>query len=95
MVHAVTETVGTAASKAKAPIMAGGAAAAGAARWLGARCPRAQAAQDGPRRPDRPRGLDLKPVVKEVQKAGMQIGRLTDEMAQARKHAKKVGDALS
>jgi hypothetical protein len=41
------------------------------------------------------KGFDLKPVAKEVQRAGKQIGRLTDEMAQARKQAKKVGDALS
>ena len=41
------------------------------------------------------KGLDLKPVAKEVQKAGKQIGKLTNEMAAARKQAKKVGDALS
>ena len=34
-------------------------------------------------------------MAKEVGKASKQIGRLSDELAQARKQAKKVGDALS
>jgi hypothetical protein len=54
----------------------------------------------GPRRtvlgiPISRKGLSLQPVAKEVQKAGQQLGRLTDELAQARKQAKKVGNALS
>jgi hypothetical protein len=54
----------------------------------------------GPRRtvlgiPVSRKGLSLQPVAKEVQKAGQQLGRLTDELAQARKQAKKVGNALS
>jgi hypothetical protein len=41
------------------------------------------------------KGLDLRPVAKEVREAGRQLGRLGDEVARARKQAKKVGDALS
>jgi len=91
----VTDTIGTAAHKATTPIIAGGAAAAGliGGMVLGKRVL-------GPRRtvfgiPVSRKGLSLQPVAKEVQKAGQQIGRLTDELAQARKQAKKVGSALS
>jgi 1-aminocyclopropane-1-carboxylate deaminase/D-cysteine desulfhydrase-like pyridoxal-dependent ACC family enzyme len=94
-VSAVTETIGSAARKATTPILAGGAAAVGLVGGivLGKRVL-------GPRRtvlgiPVSRKGLSLQPVAKEVQKAGQQIGRLTDELAQARKQAKKVGDALS
>jgi hypothetical protein len=94
-VSAVTETIGSAAQKASTPIVAGGAAAVGVLGGivLGKRVL-------GPRRsvlgiPVPRGGLSLKPVAKEVGKAGKQIGRLTDELAQARKQAKKVGDALS
>jgi hypothetical protein len=93
-VSAVTDTIGSAARKASTPILAGGAAAAGlvGGMVLGKRVL-------GPRRtvlgiPVR-KGLGLQPMAKEVSKAGKQIGRLTDELAQARKQAKKVGDALS
>ena len=92
---AVTDTIGSAARKAGTPILAGGAAAAGlvGGMVLGKRVL-------GPRRtmlgiPVSRKGLSLQPVAKEVGKAGKQIGRLTDELAQARKQAKKVGDALS
>jgi 1-aminocyclopropane-1-carboxylate deaminase/D-cysteine desulfhydrase-like pyridoxal-dependent ACC family enzyme len=95
VVHNVTETVGSAASKAKAPLVAGGAAAAGllGGLVLGSRVltPRKKVLGI----PIPRKGLDFKPVAKEVHKAGKQLGRLTDEMAQARKQAKKVGDALS
>jgi 1-aminocyclopropane-1-carboxylate deaminase/D-cysteine desulfhydrase-like pyridoxal-dependent ACC family enzyme len=91
----VTDTIGSAAQKATTPIIAGGAAAAGliGGMVLGKRVL-------GPRRtvlgiPVSRKGLSLQPVAKEVQKAGQQLGRLTDELAQARKQAKKVGDALS
>jgi 1-aminocyclopropane-1-carboxylate deaminase/D-cysteine desulfhydrase-like pyridoxal-dependent ACC family enzyme len=91
----VTDTIGSAAQKASTPIIAGGAAAAGliGGMVLGRRVL-------GPRRtvlgiPVSRKGLSLQPVVKEVQKAGLQLGRLTDELAQARKQAKKVGNALS
>jgi 1-aminocyclopropane-1-carboxylate deaminase/D-cysteine desulfhydrase-like pyridoxal-dependent ACC family enzyme len=94
-VHGVTETVGSVASKAKAPIVAGGAAAAGllGGLVLGSRLlsPRKKVLGI----PISRKGFDLKPVAKEVNKAGKQLGRLTDEMSQARKQAKKVGDALS
>jgi hypothetical protein len=90
----VTETIGSAAQKASTPIVAGGAAAVGVLGGivLGRRVL--------PRRtvlgiPVPRGGLSLRPVAKEVGKAGKQIGRLTDELAQARKQAKKVGDALS
>ena len=94
-VSAVTDTIGSAAQKATTPIIAGGAAAAGliGGMVLGRRVL-------GPRRtvlgiPVSRKGLSLQPVAKEVQKAGLQLGRLTDELAQARKQAKKVGNALS
>jgi hypothetical protein len=95
VVHNVTETVGSAASKAKAPIVAGGAAAAGLLGGLviGSRVLTPRKKVLG--MPIARKGFDLKPVAKEVHKAGKQLGRLTDEMAQARKQAKKVGDALS
>ena len=92
---AVTDTIGSVAQKATTPIIAGGAAAAGliGGMVLGKRVL-------GPRRtvlgiPVSRKGLSLQPVAKEVQKAGQQIGRLTDELAHARKQAKKVGNALS
>jgi hypothetical protein len=75
-------------------VLAGGAAVAGIAGGivLGTKVL-------GPRRtvlgiPVR-KGLGLQPMAKELHKAGKQIGRLTDELAQARKQAQKVGDALS
>jgi hypothetical protein len=93
-VSTVAETIGSAAHKASTPIIAGGAAAAGilGGMVLGKRVL-------GPRRtvlgiPVR-KGLGLQPMAKEVHKAGKQIGRLTEELAQARKQAQKVGDALS
>ncbi|HKH15928.1 MAG TPA: hypothetical protein VKA57_00245 [Solirubrobacteraceae bacterium] len=95
VVHDVAETVGATASKAKGPLVAGGAAAAGLVGGivLGSRVLTPRKKVLGV--PISRKGLDLKPVAKEVQKAGRQLGRLTDEMAQARKQAKKVGDALS
>jgi 1-aminocyclopropane-1-carboxylate deaminase/D-cysteine desulfhydrase-like pyridoxal-dependent ACC family enzyme len=94
-VSAVTDTIGSAAQKATTPLVAGGAAAAGLIGGivLGKRVL-------GPRRtvlgiPVARNGLSLKPMAKEVSKASKQIGRLTDELTQARKQAKKVGDALS
>jgi 1-aminocyclopropane-1-carboxylate deaminase/D-cysteine desulfhydrase-like pyridoxal-dependent ACC family enzyme len=94
VVHNVADTVGSVASKAKAPLVAGGAAAAGliGGLVLGSRVLTPRKKVFGV--PISRKGLDLKPVAKEVGKAGKQIGRLTNEMAQARKQAKKVGDAL-
>jgi hypothetical protein len=93
-VSTITDGIGSAARKASTPVLAGGAAAAGLVGGivLGKRVL-------GPRRtvlgiPVR-KGLGLQPMAKEVHKAGKQIGRLTDELAQARKQAKKVGNALS
>jgi hypothetical protein len=82
-------------TKTRTPLLAGGAAAAGLIGGvvLGSR-------MLSPRKkvlgvPIARRGLDLKPVAKELRKAGEQLGRLTDEVSQARKQAKRVGDALS
>ncbi len=93
-ISTIADGIGSAARKAGTPALAGGAAAAGLVSGivLGKRAL-------GPRRtvlgiPVR-KGLGLQPMAKEVHKAGKQIGRLTDELAQARKQAKKVGDALS
>jgi hypothetical protein len=87
-VGAVTNGTGSAAHKASKPILAGGAAAAGVLGGivLGKRVLR-------PRRtvlgiPVPRNGLSLKPVAKQVRRASKQIGRLTDELAQARKQAK-------
>ncbi len=93
--HNVADTVGSVASKAKSPLVAGGAAAAGllGGLVLGSRVLTPRKKVLGV--PISRRGFDFKPVAKEVHKAGKQLGRLTDEMAQARKQAKKVGDALS
>jgi hypothetical protein len=91
----MTNTVGDAMNNAARPLVAGGAAAAGLVGGLvlGARVLTSRKKFLG--MPVARKGLDLKPVAREVQRAGKQIGRLTDEMAQARKQAKKVGDALS
>jgi hypothetical protein len=91
----VTDTVGTVAKKAAVPVAAGGAAAVGLVGGivLGSRVltPRKKILGI----PVARKGLDLKPVAKEIQRAGSQLGRLSDELAQTRNQAKKVGDALS
>jgi hypothetical protein len=94
-ISAVTDTIGSAAQKASTPLVAGGAAAAGliGGMVLGRRVLGSRRTLLGI--PVARKGLSLQPVAKEVQKAGEQIGRLTDELAQARKQAKKVGSALS
>ncbi len=97
--HAVEETakdaghaVGGAVSKAKVPLMAGGAALAGAAGGLvlGAR----QARRNGPaaralsRRPQvKVRSQDLAKAAKEVGSFGAQMGRLATELQQTREAA--------
>jgi len=97
--HAVEETakdagqaVGGAVSKAKVPLMAGGAALAGAAGGLvlGAR----QARRNGPaaralsRRPQvKVRSRDLAKAAKEVGSFGAQMGRLATELQQTREAA--------
>ncbi|HET6448716.1 MAG TPA: hypothetical protein VFG31_06355 [Conexibacter sp.] len=91
----MTDTVGSAATKARGPLIAGGAAAAAAIGGvvLGARVLR-------PRRkllgiPIPRDGISLKPLAKEVRKAGKQIERMADEVGKARAQAEKVGKALS
>jgi len=84
--------VGSAASKAKIPLVAGGAALAGAAGGLaiGAR----QRRRHGPfgmaahRRPQvKVKSRDLAKVAKEVGSAGAQVGRFASELQQAREAA--------
>jgi len=91
----VTDTVGSAATKARGPLIAGGAAVVGAVGGivLGARVLR-------PRRkvlgiPIARDGIGLKPLAKEVRKAGRQLERMVDEVGKAREQAQKVGKALS
>lgn len=93
--HAVGDAVskaGGAVSKAKVPLIAGGAALAGAAGGavLGAR----QARRNGPaaralsRRPQmKVRSQDLAKAAKEVGSFGAQVGRLASELQQARETA--------
>lgn len=91
----VTDTIGSAATKARGPLIAGGAAVAGALGGivLGARVLR-------PRRkvlgiPIARDGVGLKPLAKRVRKAGRQLERMVDEVGKAREQAQKVGKALS
>ena len=91
----MTDSIGSAATKARGPLIAGGAAAAGAIGGivLGKRALR-------PRRkvlgiPVARNGIGLKPLVQEVRKAGKQIERIADEVGKARAQAQKVGKALS
>ncbi|HEU4720202.1 MAG TPA: hypothetical protein VFS59_02480 [Gemmatimonadaceae bacterium] len=78
------------------PVLAGGAAAAGAIGGivLGARVlrPRPKRVLGIPVPRD---GIGLKPLAKEVRKAGKQIARMADEVGKARAQAEKVGKALS
>lgn len=80
----------------KGPLLAGGAAAAGAIGGivLGARVlrPRTRKVLGVPIPRD---GIGLKPLAKEVRKAGKQIERMADEVGKARAQAEKVGRALS
>lgn len=91
----MTDTIGSAATKVRGPLLAGGAAAAGAIGGivLGSRILR-------PRRtvlgiPVPRGGIGLKPLANEVRKAGKQIERMADEVGKAREQAQKVGKALS
>ena len=83
-------------SKAKTPLLAGGAAAAGLVGGF------VLASRGGAAPSKKVLGVpvsgnsfDFKPVAKEVRKAGKQLGRFADEIAQAREQARKIGDALS
>src|SRR6185436_6991761 len=89
--EAVTGSIGSAATKARGPMIAGGAAAAGALGGivLGTRVLR-------PRRkvlgiPIARRGFSLKPFAHEVRRAGKQLERVVDEVGKARAQAQKLG----
>jgi hypothetical protein len=93
--ESLTGSIGSAATKARGPLIAGGAAAAGALGGivLGRRALR-------PRRkvlgiPVSRDGIGLRPLAHEVRKAGKQIGRMVDEVDKARAQAQKVSKALS
>jgi len=92
----VGDAVGTATRKVSGPLLAGGAAAAGAIGGivLGSRVlrPRTKRVLGIPMPRD---GIGLKPLAKEVRKAGKQIERMVDEVGKARAQAEKVGKALS
>lgn len=76
-------------------MIAGGAAAAGAIGGLvlGARVLRPRKRVLGI--PISRRGLGLRPLAREVRKAGKQVERMADEVGKARAQAQKVGKALS
>ncbi len=90
----VTDTVGSAAAKARGPMIAGGAAAAGAIGGLvlGARVLRPRKKVLGI--PVSRHGIGLQPLAREVRKAGKQVERIADEVGKARAQAQKVGKAL-
>ncbi|HXR29946.1 MAG TPA: hypothetical protein VN752_02245 [Solirubrobacterales bacterium] len=81
-------TLGNAASKAKVPLLAGGAALAGAAGGLalGARHSRRHGLRSiAPRRPQvKVKSQDLAKAAKEVGSFGAQMGRLASELQQSR-----------
>src|SRR6476646_10463280 len=98
-VHAVEETakgaghsLGSAASKAKVPLLAGGAALAGAAGGIALGARQSRRHGGGPiMRPRRPqvkvKSQDLAKAAKEVGSFGAQMGRLASELQQAREVA--------
>lgn len=97
-VHAVEETakdaghsLGSAASKAKVPLLAGGAALAGAAGGIALGARQARRHGGGPMMPRRPqvkvKSQDLAKAAKEVGSFGAQMGRLASELQQAREAA--------
>jgi hypothetical protein len=93
--QSVTETIGSAATKARGPLLAGGAAAAGAIGGivLGSRILRPRKKVLGIPVPRD--GIGLKPLAGQVRKAGKQIERMADEVGKARVQAQKIGKALS
>jgi hypothetical protein len=93
--ESVTGTIGSAATKVRGPLLAGGAAAAGAIGGivLSARVLRPRKKVLGIPVPRD--GIGLKPLAKEVRKAGKQIERMAEEVGKARAQAEKVGKALS
>jgi hypothetical protein len=79
----------------RGPLLAGGAAAAGAIGGivLSSRILRPRKKVLGIPVPRD--GIGLKPLAKEVRKAGKQIERMAEEVGKARAQAEKVGKALS
>jgi hypothetical protein len=93
--ESVADTIGSAATKVRGPLLAGGAAAAGAIGGivLSARVLRPRKKVLGIPVPRD--GIGLKPLAREVRKAGKQIERMAEEVGKARAQAEKVGKALS
>jgi hypothetical protein len=93
--ESVAGSIGSAATKARGPVIAGGAAAAGALGGivLGTRVLRPRKKVLGI--PVSRKGLGLQPLAHEVRKAGKQLERMADEVGKARAQATKVGKALS
>jgi hypothetical protein len=94
-VGSVTDAVGTAANKAKGPLLAGGAAAAGVLGGvvLGGRYLRPGTKVLGVQITRR-KGVGMRPMAKELRRAGSQVGRMADEVLKAREQVQKVGKAL-
>jgi len=92
--ESLTDSIGSAATKARGPLIAGGAAAAGA---IGGIVLSKRALR--PRKvlgiPVARNGIGLRPLAHEVRKAGKQLERMVDEVGKARAQAQKVGKALS
>jgi hypothetical protein len=82
-VGTVTGSLGSAATKARGPLIAGGAAAAGAIGGLvlGARVLRPRKKVLGI--PISRKGLGLQPLAQEVRRAGKQLGHVVDEVGKA------------
>jgi hypothetical protein len=91
----VTETVGSVTTKARGPIIAGGAAAAGliGGLVLGGRVLKPGVKVLGV--PIVRRNGGLRPVVKEMRRAGKQLGRAVDEVSRARQQAQRIGKVLA
>jgi hypothetical protein len=91
----VTGSIGSVATKARGPMIAGGAVAAGALGGivLGTRMLRPRKKVLGIPVPRK--GIGLRPLADEVRKASKQIERVADEVGKARVQAQKVGKALS
>jgi hypothetical protein len=89
------KSVGSAASKAKGPMLTGGAPAAGVVGGLviGSRILRPRKRVLGV--PISRRGLSLRPLAHEVRAAGRQLARMADEVGWARRQVQRVGHALS
>ncbi|MGB2711163.1 MAG: hypothetical protein WBC33_06565 [Conexibacter sp.] len=91
----VTDTIGSAATKARGPMIAGGAAAAGIVGGLvlGGRVLRPGTKLLGVRIARR--DGSLRPVAKEIGRAGKQLGRMANEVNKAREQAQRIGKVLA